>query len=85
MTLDLTTGALIFSPILFGVWLSWRLRVRRELRAWKPCPGYLELKLCPRCDSPALEGEVFCVPCGHVPEDDQTWRPESSRLYQEGV
>lgn len=59
------------------------IRRRRQLRAWLPCPGYLELKLCPRCGATALEGEVACIGCGLSPPDDATWRELRGPLYEE--
>lgn len=67
---------LVVGPILW-------IRHRRKLRAWLPCPGYLELKKCPRCGATALEGEVQCVGCDLEPEDDSTWRELRGALYEE--
>lgn len=82
MTLELTTAAVIVAPLFFFFWLRWRLRVREHLRAWQVHPtGALELKVCPRCGSTALEGEVECIACQHAPPDDTTWREDSRRFY----
>lgn len=44
--------------------------------AWRPCPGWGSLKLCPLCHTTALEGEVDCTNCGCEPDDDSTWRDQ---------
>lgn len=81
MTLDLSLAATILAPVFFLAWWRWRRSVRRRLKAWNHCPGYLEIKFCPRCGSAALEGEIFCLNCGHQPEDDTTWRELSQASF----
>lgn len=76
--MTLPVVALVLAPVFFFVWLRWRLGIARELRAWKPCLGYVELKLCPRCGTTALSSETDCTGCGHSPDDDITWREEST-------
>lgn len=42
--------------------------------AWKPHPQTGDMKVCPACSNPALEGEAVCTRCGTEPGDDSTWR-----------